>query len=175
MARTRRGEAPAAMASIQEAVQELDPGLPRFDPVSLSTVLAEAIELKRSFNFLLIAFGILALILSSVGLYGVLSKSMARRTREMAVRMAMGARRDHTVRLVLTRALVMVVIGLSIGIGVALSLTGLIGHFLYEVDPVDPMTFLVAALVVIAASLLACWVPAFRITRLEPMEALRHE
>ena len=163
------------MASIQEALQELDPGLPKFGPVSLSAVLAEAIELKRSFNLLLIAIGILALILSSVGLYGVLSKSMARRTREMAVRMAMGARQDHTVRLVLTRALVMVVIGLSIGFGAALSLTGLIGHYLYEVDPVDPMTFLVATLVVLAASLLACWVPAHRITRLDPMEALRHE
>ena len=175
MVRTRRGEAPGAMASIQEAVQELDQNLPKFGPDSLAAVLAEAIELKRSFNFLLIAFGILALILSSVGLYGVLSQSIARRTREMAVRMAMGARRDHTVRLVLTRALVMVVIGLSIGIGAALSLSGLIGHYLYEVKPFDPLTFLVAALVVMAASLLACWVPAFRITRLDPMEALRHE
>ena len=132
-------------------------------------------EKERSFNFLLVAFSILALILASVGLYGVLSHSMARRTREMAVRMAMGARRAHTVRLALGRAMVVVGIGLSIGIGAALGLTRLIGHYLYEVDPADPKTFLVATLVVVAASLLACWVPAYRITRLEPVEALRHE
>ena len=175
MARTRRGNAPAAMASIEEALLELDPGLPRFGPSSLSAVLTEAMEQERSFNFLLIAFSILALTLASVGLYGVLSHSMARRTREMAVRMAMGARRDHTVRLVLGQAMVVVAIGLSIGIAAALGLTRLIGQYLYEVNPADPTTFLVATLVVVAASLLACWVPAYRITRLEPMEALRHE
>ena len=175
MVGTQRGTASATMASMQEIVQGLDPDLPKFGPPSLSAVLAETIERKRSFNLLLIAFSTLALILTSVGLYGVLSYFVVQRTREMAVRMAMGAKRIHTVRVVLKRATVMVAIGLSIGIGVAFGLTTLIGHNLYEVAPSDPMTFLVAALVVVVASLLACWVPAHRITRLEPMEALRHE
>ncbi len=175
MARTRRGKTPSAMVSMHEAVRELDPDLPSFGASSFSAVLAEAMEQERSFNLLLVTFSVLALILASVGLYGVLSHSVAQRTREMAVRLAMGASRDQTVRLMLKRAMVVVAIGLSIGIGGAFGLTKLIGHYLYEVSPSDPMTFLVAALVVVAASLLACWVPAYRITKLEPMEALRHE
>ena len=87
----------------------------------------------------------------------------------------MGARRENTVLLILKQALILVVIGLSIGVAAALAVTRLLGASLYEVHPADPVTYLVAALVVLAASLLAAGFPAYRIIKLEPMEALRHE
>ena len=117
----------------------------------------------------------MALSLASVGLYSVLSHAVFRRTREIAIRLALGARRNQTVWLILRRAMVLVAIGLLIGVGLALGMSQLLGHFLSNFDLADPITYLVATLVILAASLLACWVPAFRITRLEPMEALRHE
>ena len=160
---------------MRRAVQELDNDLPTFGPTSLSAAIAESVAPWLFLNFLLGAFGVLALTLASVGLYRVLSHSVIRRTREIAVRLALGARRDHTVWMILRRTLVLVAIGLSIGIGLALGLGQLMGVFLPGFDLGDPVTFVVATLVILAASVLACWVPAHRITRLEPMEALRHE
>ena len=126
-------------------------------------------------NFLLGIFGVLALTLASVGLYGVLSHSVSRRTREIAVRLAMGAERDHTVWLILRQALVLVAVGLSIGIAAALAGIRMLRNFVAELGPADPTIFLIPAVVIVVASLVACTVPAYRITRLEPMEALRHE
>ncbi len=174
MVRSRQPAA-ATVPTMRRAVRELDADLPTFGPTSLEDAIAESLAPWLFLNFLLGAFGVLALILASVGLYGVLSFSVFRRTREIAVRLAMGARRNHTVWLILRRALLLVAIGLVIGIGLALGLSQLMRSFLSESELGDPVTYLVAALVVLAASLLASWVPAYRITRLEPMEALRHE
>ena len=165
----------ATMARMRRAVHELDADLPTFGPTSLADAMAETVAPWLFLNFLLGAFGVLALTLASVGLYGVLSHSVFRRTREIAIRLAMGARRNQTVWLILRRAMVLVAIGLSIGVGLALGMSRLLSHFLSNFDLADPITYLVATLVILAASLLACWVPAYRITRLEPMEALRHE
>ncbi|MDE2927766.1 MAG: ABC transporter permease [Acidobacteriota bacterium] len=175
MARSPQQPTSAMVATMRRAVQEMDNDLPTFGATSLSAAIAESVAPWLFLNLLLGAFGVLALTLASVGLYGVLSRSVIRRTHEIAVRLALGARRDHTVWLILRQTLVTVAIGLSIGIGLALSLGQLMGVFLPGFDLGDPVTFVVATLVILAASLLACWVPAFRITRLEPMEALRHE
>ena len=174
MARGREPEG-ATVSSMREAVREIDPDLPTFGPPSLTATLALQTAWARFMNDLLSAFGFLALTLASVGLYGVLSRSVVQRTREIAVRLAMGARRRHTVWLILKRALILIGVGLSIGAAGALAVTRLMAAALYQVSPADPVTYLVCVLVVLAASLLACWVPAHRITRLEPMEALRHE
>ena len=160
---------------MRRAVRELDADLPTFGPPSLTDTLALPMAATRFLNFLLSAFGFLTLTLASVGLYGVLSRSVVQRTREIAVRLAMGARRRHTVWLILKRALILVGVGLSIGVAGTLAVTRLLAATLHQVHPVDPVTYLFCAMVVLAASLLACWVPAYRITRLEPMEALRHE
>ena len=165
----------ATVSSMRQAVREIDPDLPTFGPPSLTATLALQTAGARFMNYLLSAFGFLALALASVGLYGVLSRSVVQRTREIAVRLAMGARRRHTVWLILKRALILVGAGLFIGVAGALGVTRLMAAVLYQVSPADPVTYLFCVLVVLAASLLACWVPAYRITRLEPMEALRHE
>lgn len=165
----------ATVATMRRAVHELDADLPTFGPASLADTIAESVAPWLFLNFLLGVFGVLALSLASVGLYGVLSHSVFRKTREIAVRLAMGATRNHTVCLILKRAMVLVTIGLCMGIGLALGMGQLMGFFLPDFDVTDPATYLVAAFVILAASLLACWVPAYRIARLEPMEALRHE
>lgn len=175
MARSRQQPISATVATMRRTVQELDDDLPTFGPTSLSAAIEESVAAWLFLNFLLGAFGVLALTLASVGLYGIVSHSVLRRTREIAVRLALGARRDHTVWLILSRTLVLVAIGLSIGIGLALGLGQLMGSFLPGFELGDPVTFVLATLAILAASLLACWVPAYRITRLEPMEALRHE
>ena len=175
LVRSRQKPTSATVAMMRRTVDELDPDLPTFGPPSLTATIAESVAPWLLLNFLLGAFGLLALTLASVGLYGVLSHSVFRRTREIAVRLAMGANRNHTVWLVLKRTLVLVAIGLAIGTILALGLRQLMGYFLSDLNLADPVTYPVAALVILAASLLACWIPAYRITKLEPMEALRHE
>ena len=175
MARTQPRQTTATVASMRQAVRDLDADLPTFGPRSLSATIAESVAEWRLLNLLLVTFGLLALILACVGLYGVLSHSVSRRTREIAVRLAMGARRHDTVWLILRKALAVVAIGLAIGTGMALAGIRIIRNVVAELEPADPVIFLVPVLVIVVASLLACWVPAYRITRLEPMEALRHE
>ena len=175
MARSAVTQTSSPMAFMRQAVNELDPELPTIGPPSLSGRISESVSKWRLLNFLLATFGLLALVLTSVGLYGILSHSVARRTREIAVRLAMGARRDQTIWLILRRALVLVVIGLSVGAAVTVAGIRITRNIVAELEPADPVIFLLPALVIIVASLLASWVPAYRITRLEPMDALRHE
>ncbi len=175
MARTEVLQASSMVTAMRQAVRELDPDLPTYGPLSLSATISESVSKWRLLNFLLATLGLLALTLTSVGLYGILSHSVFRRTREIAIRLAMGARRDQTIWLILRRALVLVVIGLSVGAAVAVAGIRIIRNLVAELEPADPVIFLIPALVIIVASLLACWVPAYRITRLDPMEALRHE
>ena len=175
MARTRPQQTANTMVVLRQAVGELDADLPTFGPPSLSATIAENFSEWRLLNFLLGTFALLALTLASFGLYGVLSHSVVQRTREIAVRMAMGARRNQTVWLVLRRALILVAIGLTIGTAVALAGIRIMRNFVSELESAEPLIFLIPSLVIVLASLLACWVPAYRIARLEPMEALRHE
>ena len=175
LARSRQQQTSGTVASMRQAVHELDPDLPTYGPPSLSATIAESVALWLRVNFLLGSFGLLALILVSVGLYGVLSHSVVRRTREIAVRLAMGATRNHAVWLILKQSLVLVAIGLCIGLGLALGVSQLMSSFLSDLDPFSPVTYLIATLVVLAVSLLASGVPAYRITKLDPMQALRHE
>lgn len=175
MARSSQQPTSATVAMMRRAVQELDGDLPTFGPPSLSATIADSVAPWLFLNFLLGAFGVVALALASVGLYGVFSRSVIRQAHEIAVRLALGAGRHHTVWLILRRTMVLVAIGLSIGLGLALGMGQLMSGSLSGFDLGDPVTYLVAALVILAASVLACWVPAYRIAKLEPMEALRHE
>ena len=138
MARTQPQQASTVVDSMRQAVRELDADLPTFGPPSLSARIARRVSQWRLLNFLLSTFGVLALTLASVGLYGVLSHSVARRTREIAVRLAMGAKRDHTVWLILRQALVLVAIGLAIGIAMALAGIRMLRNFVAELGPAIP-------------------------------------
>ena len=130
----------------------------------------------RSFMMLLLSiFGALALILASVGLYGVIAFSVAQRTREIGVRMALGARPADVLRLVLNEGLALVAAGLVVGIGAALALTRLLAGMVYGVSLHDPLVFLAVNVLLVGISLMACYLPARRAMRVEPVVALRYE
>jgi ABC-type antimicrobial peptide transport system permease subunit len=126
----------------------------------------------------LLLFGLfagLALLVATIGIYGVLSASVSQRTRELGVRIALGATKSNVRRLIVGQGLKLVLSGLVIGLVSALALKRVIGKLLFGVSPTDPRTFLVIALLMIAVALLACWIPARRATKVDPLSALRSE
>jgi ABC-type antimicrobial peptide transport system permease subunit len=120
-------------------------------------------------------FSLLALLLSCVGLYGVMSYDVARRTREIGIRMALGAQRRSVVGLVMRQTMLLVIIGVVIGLGAALASTRLIASLLYGLTPNDPLTIALAGLLLLTVAALAGYLPARRAARVDPMIALRHE
>ena len=128
--------------------------------------------------FLLGAFSVLALLLASVGTYGVISHSTTRRVHEIGIRMALGAVKGDVLRMILRQGLGLALTGIAIGAAAAFILTRALSGFsslLYGVQPGDPLTFIVVSLVLVGAALLACYIPARRAARLDPMIALRNE
>jgi putative ABC transport system permease protein len=119
--------------------------------------------------------GFVALFLAAIGLYGVMSFSVSRRTREMGVRMALGAGGDDVLRLVMRQGVAQLAIGLGIGLAIAWGVSSLLAGFLFGVDPRDPLTFIGTVLVLVATGLTASWLPARRATRVSPLVALRYD
>jgi ABC-type antimicrobial peptide transport system permease subunit len=137
--------------------------------------LDAALVSERALGTLSTAFGLLALLLTSVGLYGVMSYGVARRTHEVGIRVALGARRDQVVGMILREVMFMAGPGILIGVAIAIGLTRYIRALLYGVQPIDPATIAGAVFLMIFVALLAGWIPARRASRLDPMVALRHE
>jgi putative ABC transport system permease protein len=169
------GDPHAITGAARSVIGELDPALPLWDVRTMQERLSRVTARDRFSTVLLGAFGILALLLAAVGIYGVLGYSVAARTREMGLRMAVGAGRGDVVRLVVAEGLRFTLVGLAAGLVLAGALSRLLESQLYEVSPLDPAAFLAAALVLFGTATLACWVPARRATRIDPMAALRHE
>src|SRR5208282_3432177 len=155
-------------------LKDLDPEIPaKFQ--TFSQIYSASLGSRR-FNVILIGFfGITALLLATAGVFGVMAYSVSRRTREIGVRVALGAARSDVLRMVLGQGLRTIFIGMAIGIAGSLALTRTVESLLFGVTPTDPLTFAGVTLLLIAAAMLACYIPARRATRVDPMVALRHE
>jgi ABC-type antimicrobial peptide transport system permease subunit len=165
----------AALPEIKRQIWAMDPGQP-VERVALGTdVYAEAFGRQRFVLVLMSAFSAIALALTAAGIFGMLSQIVVRRTREIGIRMALGARPVDVLRDVVARGLVLTIAGVVLGIGGALWLTGVLRTLLFEVSPTDPMSFAAVGLFLLAVALLACWVPARAATHVQPSIALRVE
>jgi macrolide transport system ATP-binding/permease protein len=156
-------------------VRALDPDLTLYEMITLTEQVNRSTSQHLMAVSLVALFGGLALLLASIGLYGVMSYTVSQSTRELGLRMALGARPSNVLRLVLSRGLLLTTTGIAIGVVVALLLTRLLGNLLYQVSPRDPRAFAAAFAVMTLASAAACFLPAWRATRTDPIQALRAE
>jgi predicted permease len=161
--------------SIREAVTSVDPAQPVFDVRSMFSRVQETWAHSRFMTFLLMIFAGLALTLSMVGLYGVLAFTALRRLREIGVRLALGATRSHIRALILGQGVRLLAVGLVIGLAGALALSRVLGSFLFEVKAIDPALYVIVSLLLAGAAILACWIPARRASRVDPIVTLRAE
>jgi putative ABC transport system permease protein len=157
----------------------MDATVPVYLLRTMDTVMYEAVGKPRFITFLLVVFAGLALLLASIGIYGVMSYSVAQRTRELGIRMALGAQAGGVRRLVMAEGMLLAGVGVLAGLAAAFAVnTGLskkLAGILYETGAVDPATFVGVAAVVLAVAAAASFVPALRATRVDPMVALRHD
>jgi putative ABC transport system permease protein len=166
-------------ADLAAPIRDLVAAIDRNQPVANISTMTEVIGATlapRRFNMLLFAlFAVLALLLATLGIYGVMAYSVAQRTHEMGIRMALGARQSDVLRLVIGKGMTLTLIGVAIGLALALLLTPLLSTLLFEVTPTDLVTFAAISVFLIVIALLACYLPARRATRVDPLTALRYE
>jgi predicted permease len=169
------GEATKFVETVRRAIASVDPKLPVYNVISLSDRIDASLRQERVTASLTGLFGMLALLLASVGLYGLLSYAVSQRTGEIGVRMALGAAAADVLRLVIGRGMWLVALGISAGIVLALLATRLLVSQLYGVTPTDPTTYVTVALILLSVALTACALPARRAARIDPVRALRAE
>ena len=167
--------AKALLAAVRREVQALDPRVAIFDGMPMTDFIGASQFTQKLAASLLSLLGSLALLMAAIGLYGVMAYGVAQRRREIGIRMALGARREDVLRLILRDGMKLVVAGVLAGFGGAFLTTRVLGHLLLDVNPADPPTLLAILLLLCAVAFLACWLPALRATRVDPMEALRYE
>jgi predicted permease len=165
----------AAMPAIREAVRQVDPNLPLMDMATQMEQIERRFTQERVFAQAYTLFGALALLVAAIGLFGLMSYSVTRRTTEIGIRMALGARQQTVLQMVMRESLVLVVIGVVIGVSIALGAGRFVAALLYGLEPTDVATTGMAVLIMIAVSALAGYLPARRAARLDPMLALRHD
>jgi len=169
------GDAAQITAAVRGAVNELAPNLPLLNVQTLSDCIDQSLDGQRSQTRLLAFFGLLALLLSSIGIYGVMAYSVAQRTREIGIRMALGARSQNVLSLVAMQGMALVMGGVALGLIGAFAVTRLIGSLLFGVGAADPVTFVIASLLLVGVAALAGYLPARRATKVDPLIALRHD
>jgi predicted permease len=169
------GDPLQALPGVRAAVRALDPTLLMFDEKTLTTHSGVLLFLDRIVVTFLSAFGLLALMLASIGLYGVMAYSVTARTREIGIRMALGAQTGDVLKQMIKQGMVLALIGVGIGLAAAYAFTRLMASLLYGVSATDALTFTLVSLLLAAVALLACYLPARKAAKVDPMIALRHE
>ena len=173
---TKTREDPAALAALaRETVQKIDGALPAFAMTPLATVITDSLAQRRFSMLLLTLFAGIALFLAAVGLYGVVSYSVSQRTQEIGLRMAIGAQRGDVLRMVVGGGMRLAIVGVAIGVACALGVASFVGTMLFEVTPFDPASYVGTSVVLVAVAAFACFVPARRAMRVDPIVALREE
>ena len=166
------GDPLAVVPFLQEALDDLHPGA-RVYATALETILAEHAAQPRFYALCASIFGVVALLLAAFGLYAVLSYTVSQRRREMGIRMALGAGRGQVVRLVVAQGGALVTAGIVLGLLAAAAASRIVESLLFGVTPADPLTFMTVTAVLVGVALLACWFPARRAARIDPMDVLR--
>jgi putative ABC transport system permease protein len=161
--------------AIRNQVLSIDKDQPVSDIMTMEQRLAKSVAASRFVMLLLGSFSVLALGLAAVGIYGVMSYLVTQRTQEIGVRMALGAQKRDVLKLVVRRGMVLAIIGTALGLVASLALTRLMRSLLFEVTPTDWLTFVITSVVLLTVALLACYIPARRATKVDPLVALRYE
>jgi putative ABC transport system permease protein len=161
--------------AVRKAVAGIDRNQPLFGIESLEKRLSNSVAQRRERALLFASFALVALVIAVVGVYGVMAYSVARRTHEMGVRIALGAQRQVIVRMVVAEGMRMALIGVGIGLAGAMWLTRVLSSFLYGVKATDAATFVSVCLLLLSAACIATYIPAWRATQVDPMVALRHD
>jgi len=169
------GDPTAVMASVRRAVVEIDPREVVYNVQTMNEVVSNSFAARRLSMMLLGVFAALALVLACVGIYGVISYLVGQRTHEIGVRMALGAQQNDVLRLIIGHGARMALVGVAIGIVAAMGLTRLMANQLFGVSPHDPITFAGVAVLLIIVAVAACYIPARRAMRVDPIIALRYE
>ncbi len=172
----RTGFEPASAGGVlRSAVAALDPDLPLFDVRTMEARLSDSVAQPKFRTALLGTFAAMALVMAVIGIYGVMAFSVVQRTHELGIRIALGARRNVVIGLVLRHGAVLAGLGIVIGLAGALALTRVLQTLLFEVKPTDPLTFTMVPVALMGVALFACWLPARRAAKVDPMAALRAE
>lgn len=161
--------------AVQKQVQAIDPDQPVYRIRTMHELMSESMARRRLSMFLLAIFAGLALLLASVGLYGVMSYSVAQRSHEIGVRMALGAQIGNVIKLVVSHGLVLSLAGIVAGLAGSLLFAGFMSSLLFDTRAIDPLTFAAVAVILLPVALLACFVPAYRASRIDPANVLRQE
>jgi putative ABC transport system permease protein len=170
-----RLDAAAIPVDLREQVQSVDPGLPVFGAQMLDDAVSASLSSRRFSMEMVGLFALTALLLTGLGIYGVISYIVSERTHEIGIRLALGAQRRNILRMVLRQGLGLAIAGAAVGLVCALIVSRLMAGVLYGVRPVDPLTFVGVAVLLIGVALLACYIPARRAIRVDPLVALRYE
>lgn len=170
-----QGDPSALTAAVRKEVQAIDPDQPIAAVRTMEDWVDRAVAAPRYRTTLLALFAAVALVLASTGIYGVMSYSVAQRTHEIGVRMALGARQRDVLKLVVSHGMLLVLFGVALGLAGAFALTRVMSSLLFGVTAKDPLTFVAVAVVLVLTALLACYIPARRATKVDPLVALRYE
>jgi putative ABC transport system permease protein len=165
----------SVIAGVRQEVAKLDPELPLSDVSTVQQAMDRSLVTTRLTNSLLAGFAATALLLALTGIYGVMSLNVANRRNEFGIRIALGAQAGNVLRMILGQGLRLAVVGVALGLVGAFALTRLLKGLLFGISASDPLTFVVIASLLVGVALLACWLPARRATKIDPLEALRNE